>query len=532
MLIRAGTRQNDSPVWRPNRRFSLSPLANLQIRLSRLTLPVLATILTFAGIFAMAARPSIDTDTWWHLRAGAWMVAHHQVLAVDMFSSTRFGQPWLNHSWLSQILLYGVWQLLSYAGLNLLTAVLVVIAWWFVYARIEGNAYLKAFCLVLGAAASAVYWSARPQMASFLLTAVFAWVLGDFRWRGIDLLWWLPLLVVLWVNLHGGFAIGFLLLLGTLAGQGLSLVLGQSGPGTLTWSGLRRLAVVSAICAAVVPLNPFGPALYLVPLRTVSIGVLQQFIQEWQSPDFHLLQFQPFIGLVLATIVALGLSRRRADLTDLLLVCGFTYLALVSARNVSNAALIITPLLARHAAAIVAELHQSRPRLAALVDPAPALRNYPVLNGALLGLVLLAVLIKAADASLPATNAKFIASQEPVKAVDYLEQAQPPGPLFNAYNWGGYLAWRLYPNYPVFVDGRTDLYDDALLRQYLTAALGQPSYRLVLDQYGVNLVLVEQGSPLAQRLAVDTAWRPLYADSVSAVFQRVARAGLAPRARS
>src|SRR5258707_7837682 len=232
------------------------------MRFPQLTLPRLANWLTFAGIFAMAARPSVDTDTWWHLRAGAWMVAHHQVLTVDMFSSTRFGQPWLNHSWLSQILLYLVWQLLSYAGLNLLTAAVVTAAWWFVYARCEGNAYLKAFCLVLGSAASAVFWSARPQMASFVLTAVFAWVLDDYRRRGVDRLWWLPPLMVLWANLHAGFAIGFLLLLGTLAGQAASLVFGGAGPATLTWRSLRKLALISGICAAVVLINPFVVALY------------------------------------------------------------------------------------------------------------------------------------------------------------------------------------------------------------------------------------------------------------------------------
>src|SRR5215510_7905595 len=98
----------------------------------RLTLPNVAIGVTFAGIFAMAARPSVDTDTWWHMRAGAWMLAHGQVLTHDVFSSTRFGQPWLNHSWLSQIVLYLAWQLFSYAGLNLLTAILVTAAWWFV----------------------------------------------------------------------------------------------------------------------------------------------------------------------------------------------------------------------------------------------------------------------------------------------------------------------------------------------------------------------------------------------------------------
>ena len=491
------------------------------MRLTRLTLPNLAIGVTFAGIFAMAARPSVDTDTWWHLRAGAWMVAHGQVLTTDVFSSTRLGQPWLNHSWLSQIVMFLVWHVFSYAGLNLLTAALVTAAWWFVYTQCAGSAYLQAFSLVLAAAASAVFWSARPQMASFVLAAVFVCVLGNYRWRGVDRLWWLPPLMLVWVNLHAGFAIGFILLFGTLAGQAASRLLGQSGPGTLGWPPLRKLAVITAICLALVPLNPFGLALYLEPLRTVSIGVLQQFIQEWQSPDFHLLQFQPFLWLLLGTAAVLGFSRRRADLTDLLLAGGFTYLGLVSARNVSTAALVIAPLLTRHAAAIMDDVAASRPGLAALfAAPAAPRRNLAWLNGAILGLVLLAVLLKVVDATRPATNEAAIASRVPVAAADFLERARPAGPMFNSYNWGGYLAWRLYPDYPVFVDGRTDLYDDALLRQYLTAALGQPEYEQVLDAHAVNLVLVEQGSPLAQRLAENGVWRSLYSDAVSVVYQR------------
>ena len=486
-----------------------------------LTLPRLAVLLTFAGIFAMAARPSVDTDTWWHLRSGAWMVQHGQVLTIDVFSSTRFGQPWINHSWLSQIPLYLLWQAFGYAGLNLLTAALVTATWWFVYKRCEGNAYLKAFCLVLGAAASAVFWSARPQLASFLLTAVFAYILGEYRWRGVDRLWWLPPLMLLWVNLHAGFAVGFIVLLGTLAGQVAGALMGWAGSGQLAWRPIRRMALVTVICIAIVPLNPFGFALYLEPVRTISIGVLQQYIQEWQSPNFHLLQFQPFAWLLLATLAAVGLSRRRVDLTDLLLAAGFTYLGLVSARNVATAALFLTPLLTRHAAAAIDELHAARPRLAALLDPPPAQRAFPALNGAILGLALLAVALKAWDAAQPATNERALATTVPVQAANFLLQAQPAGPMFNAYNWGGYLAWRLYPTYPVFVDGRTDLYDDALLREYLVAELGQPGYEQVLDRYRLNLVVVEQASPLAQRLTGNPLWRVLYTDPVSTVFQRL-----------
>ncbi len=495
-------------------------MANRVSPLSRLTLPRVAALVTFAGIFAMATRPSLDTDTWWHLRAGAWMVEHHQVLTTDMFSITRYGQPWINHSWLSQIPLYLAWQAFGYAGLNLLTATLVTLTWWFVYRRCEGNAYLKAFCLVLGAAASAVFWSARPQLASFLLTAVFAYILDEYRWRGVNRLWWLPPLMILWANLHGGFAIGFILLLGTLAGQGLGALLGQHGPGQLAWRSIGQLALITAVCAAVVVINPFGLALYLVPVRTVSIGVLQQYIQEWQSPNFHLVEFQPFIWLLLAVAAALGLSRRRVDLTDLLLVCGFTYLGLVSARNVATAALFLVPLLTRHASMVLDDLRASYPELAALVRPLPGRRSLTALNAGIVGLVMVAVAVKAWDASRPVTNERAMSSLVPIGAADYLAQAQPPGPLFNAYNWGGYLSWRLYPTYRVFVDGRTDLYDDAFLGEYLVAELGQPGAEHVLDKYGINLVLVEATSPLAERLTSSPMWSESYSDSASVVFQR------------
>src|SRR5258706_3638803 len=228
------------------------------MKLPRLTLPNLALCITFAGIFAMAFRPSVDTDTWWHLRAGAWMVAHGQVLTHDAFSSTRLGQAWINHSWLSQIPMYLAWRALGYAGLNLFTAGLVTAAFWFVYLQCEGSVYLKAFCLILAAAASAVFWSARPQLTSFLLVSVFAYLLAEYRWRGRNRLWLLPPLMVLWVNLHGGFAIGFILLLVTLVGQLIDRVMNASQPGVLGWRGVRNLGLAIAPGVLVGPLNPYG----------------------------------------------------------------------------------------------------------------------------------------------------------------------------------------------------------------------------------------------------------------------------------
>jgi hypothetical protein len=492
-----------------------------------LTPPRLVLCLAFVGIFAMAARPSVDTDTWWHLRAGAWMVEHGRILEHDEFSTTRYGQPWVNHSWLAQVPLFVLWDTFGYAGLNLATAAVVTLAFGLVARQTDGSPYLKAFVLVLAAAASAVYWSARPQLLSFGLAAVFAWVLGQYRWRGANRLWLLPPLMALWVNLHGGFAIGFMLLFITLAGQALSLLLARlgwaqaPGPGVVSGRGLLSLAVVTLACLLVVPLNPYGAGLYLYPLRTVSIGVLQDFIQEWQPPNFHLASMQLFIGLCLAVLAALGLSRRRVDITDFALLAAFTWLSLLAARNIPIFALLAPPIIMRHAASGIAELRLSQPRLAALLDPHSRAGNMPRLNWALLGLAVLAGLLKAADAASTASNERALAGSVPLAAAEWLDRNAPPGPMFNAYNWGGYLAWRLNPAYPVFVDGRTDLYDDALLREYLDTAHGRPGYAATLDRRGANLVFVEARSMLDERLRYEPAWELIYADELAVIYQRV-----------
>src|SRR6516225_9135495 len=225
---------------------------------SGLTLSRLMLVVAFASVLAIATNPSIDSDTWWHLRAGVWMLAHRQIMTADAFSWTRAGHPWVDHSWLSQVGMALLWNRFAFAGLNLAVAALVTLAFLFVYLQCEGSIYLKALVLQLAAFSTGLFWSARPQMLSLALASVFAYILSLFRWRGRDHLWVLPALTVLWVNLHAGFAIGLLLIALTLAGQILSRVAGARGPGVLEWPGVGRLALAGLACVAVVPLNPFG----------------------------------------------------------------------------------------------------------------------------------------------------------------------------------------------------------------------------------------------------------------------------------
>ena len=183
----------------------------------------LVILLTFLAIFAMSARISIDSDTWWHLRAGQWIVSNHTILQTDIFSTTRNGAPWNYPGWLVEVPLYWIYSATGPAGLNLWTAATVTLAFFFVWLTLSGGVFLRAFTLILATAVSAVYWAARPYLVTFLLAAIFLWVLEGWRWKPTRkkerLLWLLPLLMVIWANSHGGFAVGFILIGIYLAGE-------------------------------------------------------------------------------------------------------------------------------------------------------------------------------------------------------------------------------------------------------------------------------------------------------------------------
>jgi len=338
-------------------------------------------------------------------------------------------------------------------------------------------------------------------------------------------------LMALWANVHGGFAIGFVLIGLTLIGQIISLGwrwggakwVGASPAHTLAlgdvgWGGVMRLAGIGLACAAAVVVNPSGPVMLLYPFKTVSIGVLRDFIQEWQSPDFHAVRAQIFLWLLFATLAVVGLAGRRANLTDLLLVCGVGYLGFLAWRNVPLLSIVAPPLLTRHALALWDEARARFPQFAP--PPAEPPRRSIALNWALLILVSLAALLKIGIDMLPETNETQLARIAPIGAAEYVRQAKPPGQLFNSYNFGAYLAWALYPDYPVFVDGRTDLYDDAFLREYLAVAFARPGWQATLEKYGVRLAVVESNSIIADHLAREPGWQMVYQDQTAAVFQR------------
>jgi hypothetical protein len=478
----------------------------------------LVVVVLFLALFAMAVRTPADTDMWWHLGAGRTIVTTGHIPYADGFSFTVQGKPWTDVQWLAQVGMYLAWRLGGDVALALLVAVLVVLAFIFVYLQMEGHVFLRAFAIVLAATASSVIWSARPQMLSFTLLAVTCYIVYLFKWRQVNRLWVLIPLFVLWGNVHGGYALGLMLIGSTAAGGILNRLTGQAdAPEVMSWREIGLLAGTGVLCGLALLINPYTFGTWALPFRTVGIKTLQGFIQEWASPDFHQLYQQPVLWLLFALLAVAGFSGRRWDWTDLIVVVVFGYSAFLAGRNIAALALVVAPVLTRQAQPIV-EAVAARVKLPASArqDLNPALSG--VLNWLIVILVALAALLKAGVALSPQMIDKAQREAVPVRAVEWLRQSGLTGPMYNSYNWGGYLIWAL-PERPVFVDGRTDVYDEFLL-EYVKVMYARPGWQTVLDRYGVRLALTEHDSFLAAMLATQPNWRLTYSDDQAAIYAR------------
>ena len=502
-----------------------------------MTLKRLIISITFLAVFAMAARISMDTDTWWHLRAGQWIIEHQSVPRVDPFSYTRSGQPWQYPGWLVEVPMYAIYKLFGPGGLNVWTAVMVTLAFVFVWHTLSGGPLLRAFGIVLAATASGVYWAARPYLVTFLLAAVYLWILESFRWQGdakaIKRLWWLPVLMVPWANSHGGFAVGFILWGVYFFNELLKWLIARLKKTTtssisdiekniaeeidLARHRAFRLALVGLLMILAVCINPYGPVMLLYPFKTVGIASLQEYIQEWQSPNFHSISVQPFAWLILLTLGIVGASRKRLALTDFLLAAGFAYMGLLAGRNIALFGLVAPMVLTRHAEPLVMILQR---KLGLHVNyHLPLSRFRSGLNYSILILLILAVVAKIWLVYPASANEKVFEANLPVKAVEFIKENHPAGRLFSTYNWGGYLLWAL-PQYPVFVDGRTDLYNDEIIGEWLKVVKVEPGWQDTLAKYGVAIVMTETGSGLDQVLKNNPNWTEVYQDSKAVVYQK------------
>ncbi len=468
----------------------------------------------------MAARVVMDTDTWWHLRSGQWMVENRSMMKVDPFSFTRGGTPWAYPGLWVQVLMYLIFNWFGPGGLNILAAVLITLTFWVVWKTLSDRGFLGAFAIILAASASGIYWSSRPYLITFLLSAIYLWFLEGYRWRDRKNLWVLPGLMILWVNSHGAFLIGILMWGCYFSGALVDWFIAKRKDNLVSESisKLKHLFVVGILLGIALLINPQGIEMLSLPFTTVARSAEQLHIEEWQSPDFHEIRMQPFGILLLVTFGAMVASKRRTAVDEFLLIAGFGFMGLLSARFIPIFAVVAPVVLVRHAKELIAYWGgKLKIKLNIQLDRQPT-QIQGWINRILVILLCFVALLKVVIVLPAEQNWKVFRKSLPVSAVEFIQTEQPEGQMFNSYDFGGYLIWSL-PEYPVFIDGRADLHGDEIIFEWLSIVRGEDGWGDSFDEWGIGFVLVEPDLPLVDKLD-EEGWNLVYEDDVAVVYTR------------
>jgi len=477
----------------------------------RVVLILLAGLLLL-GLFSTEIA---DYDTWWHLKTGEYIAHTHTLPVADPFSYTsNLGKPAypgeeqvrhfnLTHEWLAQVLLFGIYAIAGAPGLVLFKAA-VLGAICFLAGLIAAHRS-KGFYTGLAAAVAAAliamdFASDRPALISFLMVAIFVTLL-EFR-RG---LWAIPALALIWANCHGGFFLGWIVL-GAYSAEAAILMLRKQ-----PYQNAAKLWKVSVVAVLITFFNPNGFRVIQTLFRYRQ-SFLTSTLVEWRSPYLWGPPYS-FDLLLYGAAIVLLISWRKVRISDWLLFAAFAAAALTAYRNL--------PLIGFFAPILIAAWFPKR-------WPAPRLAGYGV------GILMVAAI--AAGISMGRFYQFRVANWEyPSGAADFIRSHGISKPMFNTYEYGGYLIWRLWPQQRVFIDGRAlneSVYQDYQQILYNKGAapnvLGAECRRL-LDRYAVRIVVMNTFEyvtgafyPLALALGSPNTedWKLVYEDKQSLIFYR------------
>ncbi|MCJ7717318.1 MAG: hypothetical protein MUO54_12480, partial [Anaerolineales bacterium] len=306
-------------------------------------------------VLIIALRTPIDTDMWWHLRAGEESWKSQTVYLVDTLSYTRSGETWISHSWLTQVIMIGLYKLGEYRALSLWVGLTATLSMFLVYLQMEGHALLKTSIVLFASFVSSVIWSPRPHIFSFLLLALTGYIVFRYKNSGKKQLYWLAPIFIVWSNLHGVYILGTILIFSIIIGEIFDQVMGEKSDNSLNWDEIGQLAIWGTIGFVLAAANPNGIKMWITPFQTVGITSLQNLINEWASPDFHQPIQQLFLVLLFGTFAAVGLSKRRLAGSELLSITIFGILALTARRNFGPFALVAAPIFSKHLASLLPE---------------------------------------------------------------------------------------------------------------------------------------------------------------------------------
>ncbi|HKS89688.1 MAG TPA: hypothetical protein VJR70_09635 [Stellaceae bacterium] len=471
--------------------------------------PLIVFVLVFARLLATPLALLNDPDTYLHIAAGRWMLAHRALPLHDPFSHSMAGAAWLPGEWLAQIALAVVYDAAGWGGVILITAATVALGVallaHFLLSRLDPLPAL----IAAGAAAALLlpHTLARPHALALPLLVLWSGSVLAARDEGSGPPFRVLPTMVLWANLHASFMFGLALAAFLAAEAVLSPAPGRTRRAeALRWGPFAAAALAAAL------VTPFGTAGLVQPIRLVGMPALQTGFIEWLSPDFH---HAPALELWLLGVLFVGFaSGVRLPAMRLVLLLGLVHMALQHVRHADLLA-VVAPL------AVAAALGRRLTELGPPVEASPILRWSLRLAGPS---ALPAVALSAALGvlmALPLMLRPVIRGDDaatPGAALAAAQRLGLGGPVFNSESFGGYLAFR---GVPTFIDGRIEMYGNDFLARDIKAERGdEASLEAILSRHHIAWALLLPDSGAARLMRHLPGWRPAYADAHAVVFRR------------
>lgn len=459
-------------------------------------------------VFILTLSKIADYDTWWHLKTGELILNKLAIPKVDPYSFTALGKGWTAHEWLSEVIFYSLYQGFGVNFLIYFKALVVAITFLLLGRLLlrGGLNFLSALGLLgLAVIISYISFTVRPHIFSLLFFLLYLSKLEEFKH-----LYLLPLLMVVWVNLHGGFVIGLMTLGTYLVAMTISYLFYKEKE---TFLKLKKLAIIALLTTLACLVNPWGPKMLIFPFQLVSTSLNN--IAEWQSPNFHTHLSYEF-GIFLA-IAALALRKDRFHLPYLLLLLLFLHFSLQSIRHLPlfaiSMALFVGDSLKRFTTGCLEKMTQFE-RL---------FSSHFLLILVLVGVGLVYLLPPHNGRGILDLEPGYEAKKYPVKAVEFIKESNLKDErIFSLYHWGGYLIFNLYPKHKVFIDGRIDMYGEEIFKEFQKVYRAYDGWREVLKKYKVKVVLVDRKTPLAAVLKEASGWSEIFSDKDSIIFKHSA----------
>ncbi|MCU0494067.1 MAG: hypothetical protein MUD01_20955, partial [Chloroflexaceae bacterium] len=486
---------------------------------------ILALIWVFVGL-----TPLPPNDLWWHMAAGRTMVAEGTLMTTNRWAYTLPADaPYVYQSWLSQVLMYGLWAvgdvpLLALSRLVAITGAYGLVAWHAL--RSTGNGRAVAVALFVAAMTGWSNWTLRPQTLVLPLGALFVVAINEYREGRLGVRWLaaLPATMLLWVNMHGSFVVGLGLVGMVWLGSTVEALRAPRESSRAAWGQWRVWAGATLATLAVTLANPLGLGIFSYLRDMLGNEPLQRWFVEWQpmQPSLNPVASSFWFYVLLLGLAALmAVSPRRPSASEVFWYCAFAWLALGGARYAMWFGLLLLPLFASQLTAL---MKQRRP-----VRSSPA---FSTTLGLLFGGAVVATLPWFSPSQILGPEAAknyastgphrmLLANNTPIAASEWLAQNPIEGRFWTDMSLSSYTIWQL-PEKQVFADLRAELFPVAIWQDYFDIASGDSTSLPTIERWQITHLLLDTGNQasLHELLLRTPGWCERYADERAVVMAR------------